>query len=272
MISLSRIIKLSHYQTSDESFLLSVKSTHIQTVESDERLQENLQIVKNAEEEAGIILQDAEETAQGQLREAMEQAEKIRQDALAEIEQWWENKRQEAAALFSETEAQAREQGFQAGLQDGKQLAWEEEREKVEEARNLLEFAHREKERIISEAEPFLVELSLEIAKKIIGNELSASPEAVLEIVKNTLQRSRVHGEITVCVNQRHFDFVQQHRPQLLALLDGQAEIAIYPDHTVDEGGCVIRTPLGSVDARIDTQLTEIRQALLDIAKGSDEA
>lgn len=109
---MSRIIKLSHYQTSDESFLLSVKSTHIQTVESDERLQENLQIVKNAEEEAGMILQDAEETAQGQLREAMEQAEKIRQDALAEIEQWWENKRQEAAALFPKSKHKPENKGF----------------------------------------------------------------------------------------------------------------------------------------------------------------
>lgn len=272
MISLSRIFKLSHYQTSEEAFLLSVKSPILQTVETAERLQENLENVKNAEEEAQIILQDAEETAQGLLLEAREQAEKIKRDAQAEMEEWWENKRNEAAVLFSQTEEEAREQGYKAGHQDGRQEAWEEVRNQVEEARSLLQFAFQEKGRIIAEAEPFLVELSIEIARKIIGQELQTSPERVLDIVKSTLKRSRVHGEITVCVHQRHFPFIQEHREQLLAILDGQAELQIYPDHTVDEGGCVIRTPLGSVDARIDTQLTEIRQALLDLAKGSEEA
>ncbi|USG67925.1 flagellar assembly protein FliH [Brevibacillus ruminantium] len=270
MISLSRILKLSHYQTSEEAFLLSVSVSKLQTVDSPEKLQENVQIVKNAEEEAKIILQDAEETAQRLLREAMEQTEKMRQEALTEMDEWWENKRHEAAALFSQTEEEARKQGFLAGHQAGKQEAWEEEREKVEEAGKLLNFAHQEKERIIAEAEPFLVELSIDIAKKILGAELVTSPESVLEIVKDTLRRSRVHGEISVCVHQRHFNFVQEHRAQLLAILDGQAELSIYPDHSVDEGGCIIRTPLGSVDARIDTQLTEIRQALLEIAKGSE--
>jgi flagellar assembly protein FliH len=39
----------------------------------------------------------------------------------------------------------------------------------------------------------------------------------------------------------------------------------IVPDHSVQDQGCVIKTAFGSVDARVETQLTEIRQALLDL-------
>jgi flagellar assembly protein FliH len=271
MISLSRIIKSSHVATSDEKVILSVKATPLlKTVVSTERLQEIDKKMKNAEEEASIILRDAEETANKMLQEAAQQAELIKQQALAEIEQWWQERRQEADGLFQQTLAEANQQGFAAGYQDGKAQALQEEQEQIQTAKDVLTAAYREKERIIGEAEPFLVELSMDIAKKVIGDELSTNPEAVLDMVRRVLRRSRVHGEITICVNHRDFPYIQEHRTQLLSLMDGQAELAVYPDHTVTDGGCVIRTPLGSVDARIDTQLAEIKQVLMDIARGSE--
>ncbi|MFY0542788.1 flagellar assembly protein FliH [Brevibacillus sp. H7] len=271
MISLSRIIKSAHYSASEEKVILSVKSLPIlKTVVSSERLQEFEEKMKSAEDEAQTILRDAEETASKMLHEAAQQAELLKHQALAEIEQWWQERRQEADGLFQQTLEEARQQGFALGREEGKLQAMQEEQEAVQTAKHVLAQAFAEKERIIAEAEPFLVELSMEVAKKVIGDELNTSPEPVLEIVRRVLRRSRVHGDITVCVNHRYFDYVQEHRTQLLALLDGQAELSIYPDHTVRDGGCVIRTPFGSVDARIDTQLAEIKQVLLDIARGSE--
>jgi flagellar assembly protein FliH len=267
---LSRIIKSTHYSASDESVLLLVRTPPLQTEVSSERLQEIHQKIKNVEAEAQIILRDAEETAQKILQEASERAEQAKQQAQSEIERWWEEKRQEAEELFRQAMADGREQGFAIGHEEGKQLALQEEHASIQAARDVLAAAYAEKEKIIAEAEPFLVELSMEVAKKVIGMELATSPEAVLELAQRVLRRSRVHGHITVCVNHRYFDFIQEHRAQLLELLDGQAELSIYPDHTVHDEGCVIRTQLGSVDARIDTQLSEIKQVLLEIARGSE--
>ncbi|MFD2371295.1 flagellar assembly protein FliH [Brevibacillus sp. GCM10020057] len=270
MISLSRIIKASFYQPSDDSVLLAVTPAPQKTEVTSERLQENQKILHQAEEEAKIILQDAEETAQKILQQASEQAEQMKRQAMAEIEQWWKQKNSEAEAMFQQVREQASSEGHDSGYEAGKQLAYEEETSALEKARAILEQAYREKEQIIAEAEPFLVELSMDVARKVITAELQHSPEQVLELARKVLRRSRVHGTITVCVNHRYFDYVQEHRAQLLELLDGQAEVSIYPDYTVQDGGCVIRTPLGSVDARVDTQLAEIKQALLEIARGSD--
>ncbi|QRG65497.1 FliH/SctL family protein [Brevibacillus choshinensis] len=270
MISLSRIIKASFYQPSDDSVLLAVTPSPLKTEVDPERLQENQKILSAAESEAQIIIQDAEETAQKILQQAVEQAEQAKQNALLEIENWWEQKRMDAAALFQEVHEQAGREGHEAGYEAGKQLAYEEETGAIKKAKKLLEDAFLQKKQILAEAEPFLVELSTEIAKKVITTELQHSPEHVLEIAKKVMRRSRVHGHITVCVNHKHYDYVQDHRAQLLELLDGQAELSIYPDYTVQDGGCVVRTPLGSVDARVDTQLSEIKQALLEIARGSE--
>jgi flagellar assembly protein FliH len=53
--------------------------------------------------------------------------------------------------------------------------------------------------------------------------------------------------------------------------MDSQAELQIVPDITVMDFGCVIRSSFGSIDARVDTQLSEIKKALQQIVKGSGE-
>jgi flagellar assembly protein FliH len=270
MISLSRIIKASGYLASSEKIALSVTAPALKTEQVQERLQENQKIFLEAKKEAAAIIRDAEETAETLLAEAARQAELRRDQAEKEMAKWREERLQVIEEMAQQRYEQARQEGYAAGYEAGKQAAMEEERERVERAGRLLEQAHSEKERIINEAEPFLVGLSTEIARKIIGRELAAAPEQVLAMVGEVLRRSRVHGEITVCVNHRFYDFVAENRAELLALLDGQAELSIIPDYSVQDEGCVIRTPLGSVDAKIDTQLKEIKQVLLEIARGSE--
>ncbi len=271
MISLSRIIKATHYAASEESIVLSVKAPPVLlTEEPAERLQEKHAAVQHAEEEAHGILRDAEEMAEKIISDASREVEEMRRQAMEEIGQWWEQKRQEAEQMALQVREEARREGYAQGLEEGKAVALQEEQGAIQLARDVLSQAYATKEQIIAEAEPFLVGLSAEIAKKIIGDELSSDPDKIVAVARRVLRRSRVHGQITVCVNHRYFDYVQEHREQFLAVLDGQAELSIYPDYTVQDEGCVIRTPFGSVDARIDTQLSEIKQALLEIARGSE--
>ncbi|MNI54060.1 flagellar assembly protein H [compost metagenome] len=54
-------------------------------------------------------------------------------------------------------------------------------------------------------------------------------------------------------------------------MIDSQAELQILPDPTVQDKGCVIRSSYGSVDARIDTQLVEIKKELLRITQQTED-
>ncbi|UFJ42126.1 flagellar assembly protein FliH [Brevibacillus humidisoli] len=275
MTSLSRIFKASRYSASDEKVVLSVKlPPPSQTEQISERLQEKKEKIhpelEKAEEEAQAVLRDAEETAQKLLEEAAQHAEELRQQAEEEIKQWWQEKQQELQELADQVREQAHMEGLAQGREVGMAAVWAEEEQRVLEAKEVLERAHVNKEQIIAEAEPFLVALSVEIARKIIGEELQQAPEKIAEMVKDVLRRSRVHGQITLCVNHKHYQWLEEHRSQFLSLLDGQAELIVLPDYSVRDDGCVIRTPFGSVDARIDTQLEEIKEALLSIAKGSE--
>ncbi|GAA4700755.1 hypothetical protein GCM10023228_00370 [Brevibacillus fulvus] len=268
---MSRIIKSSHYSTIQEKMLLTAKlPLPIMTEEDAQKLQEQEEKISFADQEAKKIVRDAEEMAEKIMQEAVQQAEQLKQQARQEIEQWWKQKQEEAERLYAATFEEAKENGYAAGLDEGKTLVLQEEREKIEAAAELVRSAHQKKEQIIAEAEPFLIELSTQIAKKIIGDELESSPEKIRDHVIRVLQRSRIHGEITLCVNHKNHALMEENRAQLLSILEGQAELIIYPDYTVQDDGCVIRTALGSIDARIDTQLSEIKQVLLEIARGSE--
>lgn len=217
------------------------------------------------------ILRDAEAEAEERIRQANERAAEALRSAEQQIEQWWEERR----ARDLETTEAARSAGFDQGYAEGRAHAEEEVRQewsgKLAEAKALLENAYRMKEQIIQEAEPFLVELSTAIAAKIIGRELESSPELVIELIRKSLLRRREQGVVTLCVAPDQFAFVQAARDELELAVDSQAELQIVPDPTVTDHGCIIRTSLGSIDARIDTQLEEVKQALLQAAAESGE-
>lgn len=64
--------------------------------------------------------------------------------------------------------------------------------------------------------------------------------------------------------------FVQDARDELMLAVDSQAELQIIPDPNVRDRGCVIRSSFGSIDARIDTQLEEIKKSLQQVAIRSE--
>lgn len=217
------------------------------------------------------ILSDAQTFADEQLREISIECEQRLSDASAQIDVWWLEKRSEDEGIVEA----AKKSGFEAGFAEGAAAAEEQLKQQYQDdldaAAEALKNAYAMREQIIQEAEPFLVELSCAIAEKIIGQQLSQSPEMALELIVKSLSRRREQGIITLCVSPQQLSFVQAAREELNMVIDSQAELQILPDSTVKDSGCVIRSAFGSIDARIDTQLSEIKRELVQLANQSNE-
>lgn len=217
------------------------------------------------------ILDDAQAFAENRLREAADEIEKMLEDARAQIDVWWLEKRVEDEAASDA----ARQAGYELGYSEGAAASEVQLQEKwksmLSEAADVLKHAYRAREQIIQEAEPFLVELSCAIAEKIIGQQLTLAPEIAVELIRKSLARRREQGVITLCVAPSQLMFIQAAQEELHTAIDSQAELQILPDSTVKDNGCVIRSVYGSIDARIDTQLSEIKRELIQLAHQSDE-
>lgn len=281
MTSLSNLIKVSQYVPVDvlkqldlaksyavaEEPVIEQEMEPIHEIEAKARSEADLA----AEEARQQMLADAKEFAEQQVRVASEEAEALLAEARGQIETWWQEKREQDEHLVEAVKSD----GFSQGYEEGKLQAEQELKEKVDrmmqEASAVLQQAYVEKERIIQESEPFLVELSCAIAEKIIDKQLSLEPEYTVELIKSSLARKREQGEITLCVAPTQFAFVQAAREELTLAIDSQAELQILPDPTVKDRGCVIRSAYGSIDARIDTQLAEIKKELVRISLQTEE-
>lgn len=270
---MSNLIKSSSVISIDQ--LKQLQWLHQHNFQFTEEPNEHEEVEETPDEETlslrDQILNDAQLLAEEQIREAAEEREQLLTEAQQQIDVWWLQKRTE-----DETAAEmSRQEGYELGYSEGAAQSERELRElwdqKLTEASEVLKTAYQMREQIIKEAEPFLVELSCAIAEKIIGQQLTLAPEMSIELIRKSLARRREQGVITLCVAPGQLAFVQAAREELHFSIDSQAELQILPDSTVKDNGCVIRSSFGSIDARIDTQLAEIKRELIHLAHHSGE-
>lgn len=217
------------------------------------------------------MLHAAEREAKAIVDEAAKKAQRIEKEARQQIETWWRKQRAQDDQLREQIKKEAYEEGYSSGYDAGIAAAREALKEQFAEVKELMEAAFEAKQAIIGEAEPFLVQLSTDIAEKVIGTEIARHSNVVLQIVRTALEQCRDAASIAIYVRPEHFTLVQDARDELKQLVNGQTEIKVIPDARLTSDGCVIETEKGSIDARTEVQLNQIREVLLEVAKEGDE-
>lgn len=169
---------------------------------------------------------------------------------------------------FEQRMQQEREKSYRAGFEDGKQMGLEEGKKSGEKVArdffSLLEDIKIQKENIFRESEQAVVRLSLALASKIINNTVEIKPDIVLEVAKKAIHHLVDKNKVVLRINPKDCQLVKDHYQQLLATVDGIKSLEIEEDVRVKPGGCLIETDSGNVDARIETQMQVLKEALLD--------
>jgi flagellar assembly protein FliH len=273
---LSNLIKSSHVISLDDlkrlELIQKISPIRQNILESGVDSEGNQMIDVETQTLKERIIGDAEQTAQDIILQAQAAALEIRTAAELESETWWQSRRDEDETYRQEVNRQGFDEGYRIGAAQAEEdlkLQWAD---RLLEAQAIVERAYETKEKVINEGESFLVELSCSIAEKILNHKLADSPEMSMRLIEKALARRKEQGIIVLCVSPSHFAHVQASKDELIVLLDSQAELQIVPDSSVKEGGCIVRSAYGSIDARVDTQLEAIREQLLRVAAhGAEE-
>ncbi|WP_442600946.1 FliH/SctL family protein [Paenibacillus sp. KN14-4R] len=271
---MSNVIKPIYYRSLDDKKIIEAASLEylrkpIDLADDEEDSEWSARQRKKLEEVEQLkdqIIGDAEAFAEAQIAQAVEEVKHLHEQVQNDIDTWWTERRAEDEEHVEAAKNAGYEQGYSEGIAKAEEEILTRYETMLIEARSILDDAHTIKEQIIRESEPFLLELSSSIAEKIISHQLSIEPAWTLELIRNVLSRRQEKGVITLCVSPKHFTYINNARDELLMSIDSQAELQILPDSTVNDEGCVIRSSYGSIDARIDTQLKEIKSVLLQMA------
>jgi flagellar assembly protein FliH len=106
-----------------------------------------------------------------------------------------------------------------------------------------------------TELERRAVELGLALSKKIVGVTIGLDPAKVIGAVEMALRGIVERGRITVLVNPDDLEIVREAMDGLRASLGGIDHWDVQAERRVGRGGCIVRTPVGDIDARVETKL-----------------
>ena len=152
----------------------------------------------------------------------------------------------------------ASKEGYQAGLAKAA--------DDIEEVKNAITDFLSAKQEVFDYIAPNIMEISLDIAKKIIKREIQQDPSIILDNISEVLKGlSKEETKITLKVNPAQVSLLKIEVPSLISDNGLDAKVLIIPDENVMEGGCVVETANGVVDASIETQLAVISEALKGI-------
>ncbi len=179
----------------------------------------------------------------GDVVEALGSADQIIQDARQKAEDIVTAAREESETIRS----QARDEGYQAGLEELNQT--------------ILDFKRRYRE-ILANAESDLLKLSLKITERIIGRAVELDHNLLLDIIHQALESLKYQKEIRIRVNPSHMEFLKANKLQLYTMLGESKEIDLVGDPLINGNGCIIDTEIGTIDARLETQLKVIEKIL----------
>ena len=106
------------------------------------------------------------------------------------------------------------------------------------------------------------VELGLALASKIIAGTLAVEPDRVIDAVQGALRGIVERERITVLVNPDDMEIVSGAIEGVKASLGGIEHCVVEAERRVARGGCIVRTPVGDVDARVDTKLERAAEVI----------
>ena len=161
----------------------------------------------------------------------------------------------------------ARVEGFRSGREEGLRQASEEQGACTQSLARVAAGVLVESEDFLRSLEQEVLDLSLAVAEKVIEHEARIDRTIVLGVIRGALEEVRGATVVEVHLNPKDYDLVAERWQQVApesVLERGQ----LVADDRIQEGGCVIETLTGRVDAQLASKLDRLRDALHAMREG----
>lgn len=176
---------------------------------------------------------------------------------------------EENARLASEQADELKVQAVELGYQEGKHKAEAEADawliEQTKRIGSILAAATEDRHRYLLQAEHELIEMALAVARKIMIDSIQIQPDAVVQLVKQHIKLVEDAQEVTLQVSISDYEYVHVRKEELESLLPPFTPLIIMPVKELIPGDVLIHTQASRYDARLDSQLSEIKGHLLSL-------
>ncbi|MGI6622945.1 MAG: FliH/SctL family protein [Acetivibrionales bacterium] len=221
-------------------------------------------VVEDIFEEAAAAKEDPEKDlriSQDIIYKAKEEAASIKREAELEVEKLYNEAIEKVNKEVSEIKQIAKEEGYKYG----EELAQQHYSDLIAEAVEFKERCKQEYEETIAALEQDIVELVINIAAKVVGDEIRGNQESILGVVRETIKSCSNREKVILKVSPDDYEVVVRNEEKLLSSVIGLNELEIKKDGALEKGSCIIDTGFGSVDGSVDVRMENIRKAFFKL-------
>lgn len=119
------------------------------------------------------------------------------------------------------------------------------------------------KEEVYNKVSGCILEIAMEIAKKIINKEVDENKEYIISMIKGLLDDiNKTENKIILKVSPKDVEIVKDKTTEIFSGQGFEAKISVIPDNSIEDGGVILETSNGIIDATINTQIAIMEQAL----------
>lgn len=149
----------------------------------------------------------------------------------------------------------AKQDGYKEGIASAKA-----DIEQIKE--NFSEF-YKYKDIVVEKVSECILDVSVEIAKKILNKEIQTDKTSIIHMIKGVVEEiNKTENKIVLKVMPKDAQIVNESIPQIFSDGNFEAKITVIPDNNIKDGGVIVETSNGIVDATIESQMEIIKQAL----------
>lgn len=178
-----------------------------------------------------------------------------------------EESRTEWEGQVAETSQTRYQEGYAAGV-----AAKEEE---VREALARLESLHdqlaAQRSRIVREAEELVVEVAVELGRRITGIQAETDPKVLARVMRRALENLASTGEIILRVHPDDLDLARRFAAHWTEKVEKTALLKVRPGAHVGRGGCMVEGGGEHIDARLESQFSVLGEALRQAIEGETD-
>lgn len=219
------------------------------------KLQEEQEVEECMEEteRPETILEKAHEEAALIIKEATFEARRVMEEAYTEA-------KEKVAAM--------EEEALQKGYSEGTEAAQQEYDRLIAEAERIKENARVEHDDVLCSMENEMIELVLDIAKKVIGQEMCVNKDNIISLVKDAIDKCSNKSGIVLKVASEDYEYLKDNMDRLKEVAGCIDDLELKQDLSMKPGSCVLDTLFGSMDAGVQTKLMKIEEAFRELMEG----
>lgn len=149
---------------------------------------------------------------------------------------------------------------------EGYKIGIERAQKDIEQVKIAIENFMNAKQEIFEYIAPDILEISIDIARKIVKKEIEQDPQILLGTILDVLKTiSKEETKLNIKVNPSQLDLARENITEIKSSIGLEAKTNVISDDTIEIGSCIVQTSNGIVDATIDTQLEIIKEAFKGI-------